>query len=138
MRTSPVITNLCTTPEGVCVEKTPDHHLSYEDGFLYLVFRHLFCCQLLHSTVNFALVFVMAVSLCFLAVSRSYLNALTALRLLLPDCHTTVVVTFKSMLPSCWTCPLTTNLCTAPDGVRVEKHLITIFRMRTDIYQFPV
>ena len=29
----PVITNLCTTPEGVRVEKTPDHHLSYEDDF---------------------------------------------------------------------------------------------------------
>ena len=29
-----MITNLCTTPEGVRVEKTSDHHLSYEDGLL--------------------------------------------------------------------------------------------------------
>ena len=31
-----MITNLCTTPEGVRVEKTPDHHLSYEDGLHWL------------------------------------------------------------------------------------------------------
>ena len=37
----PVITNLCTTPEGARVETTPDHHLSYEDGIRILLYSNL-------------------------------------------------------------------------------------------------
>ena len=49
-----MITNLCIPPEGVRVEKTLDHHLSYGDGFPFLYRVMELACQILSVYITYA------------------------------------------------------------------------------------